>query len=110
MLEHRLVWLYHFGEAPEIIDHINQNKADNRVENLRIATHGQNLCNSKLSRRNKSGIKGVTWAEDRKKWRVQITHQGQKRCLGDFEHLADAKHVITIARPATHQQFSSAGI
>jgi hypothetical protein len=110
MLEHRLVWLYHFGEMPEIIDHINQDKTDNRVENLRIATHGENICNSKLSKRNKSGTKGITWAEDRQKWRVQIRHLGRKQCLGDFDQLKDAQLMVAAARPVIHQQFASAGI
>jgi hypothetical protein len=110
VLEHRLVWLYHFGYMPELIDHINQNTADNRIENLRVATTGENLCNSKLSKRNKSGTKGITWAEDRQKWRVQIRHLGCKQCLGDFDQLKDAQLMIAAARPAIHQQFASAGI
>jgi hypothetical protein len=110
VLEHRLVWLYHFGYMPELIDHINGDRADNRIENLRVATSSENICNSKLSKRNKSGTKGVTWAEDRKKWRVQIRHLGQKKCLGDFDKLEDAQFMIANARPAIHKQFSSTGI
>lgn len=57
--EHTLVWIYHNGSIPVglEIDHKNQIKDDNRIENLRVGTHAQNLANQKPS--NKLGVKGV---------------------------------------------------
>lgn len=57
--EHTLVWNYHYGNIPEglEIDHKNQIKSDSRIENLRVATHAQNLANQKAS--NELGVKGV---------------------------------------------------
>lgn len=49
-----------------MIDHINQDKKDNRIENLRLATRSQN-------NRNSSGIKGVYWHDKARKWMVQTT-------------------------------------
>lgn len=48
-LEHRLIWIYHHGEIPDgyVIDHINQDKTDNRIQNLRVVTIGQNNLNNK---------------------------------------------------------------
>jgi phosphotransferase system IIB component len=59
--EHTLVWIYHNGNIPEglEIDHENQIKFDNRIENLRIATRAQNMANKKPAKKNKLNVKGV---------------------------------------------------
>lgn len=57
---HHFIWLYHYGEFPaKNLDHINQNRRDNRIENLREATYSENLINTKLSKRNTSRFRGV---------------------------------------------------
>ena len=59
-LVHRLVWVYVYGEEPpKIIDHINRNKGDNRIENLRSGVGGVNELNSKVHKRSPFGISGV---------------------------------------------------
>ncbi len=58
---HRLAWFYVYGEWPDgLIDHINRNKSDNRIENLRVVGHSKNGHNANLSKRNKTGYSGVT--------------------------------------------------
>lgn len=63
------------------VDHINGNGLDNRRENLRLATHSQNLVNSG-KRIGKSGYRGVRWDKDRNKWRADIQFEGRKYSLG----------------------------
>jgi hypothetical protein len=63
------------------IDHVNGDKLDNRRANLRPCTHSQNLWNSKISKRNKSGYKGVVYHKTIKKWIAQIS----SKYLGAFE-------------------------
>jgi hypothetical protein len=58
-LIHRLIWLFHFGYFPNQIDHVNRIRSDNRIENLRNCTYGQNHGNSGIRRDNTSGVKGV---------------------------------------------------
>ncbi len=76
----RLVWIYHNGDIPEDlqVDHINNIKTDNRIENLRLATASQNKCNIAKRKHNKSGHKGVSYYINYNKWRAQInrTHLG----------------------------------
>lgn len=62
---HRLIFLMHHGYMPEIVDHINGVRDDNRIENLRAATINENCYNCKLSKSNKSGVKGVYWVKGR---------------------------------------------
>lgn len=72
-LAHRVIWAFHYGEWPdEQIDHINHDRKDNRIENLRLAPHAENMKNLKLDKRNKSGTTGVCWKADKNKWRATI--------------------------------------
>jgi hypothetical protein len=69
---HHLVWVYHRGYSPTQLDHINRNKSDNRIENLRECTSTQNHGNASRQINNTSGYKGVTWHISNKKWMAQI--------------------------------------
>lgn len=69
---HRLAWLYVYGSFPEgNIDHINRIKTDNRICNLRVVDQKINACNSRLSKKSTSGMRGVTWAKHVNRWRAQ---------------------------------------
>jgi hypothetical protein len=73
----------------EFVDHINNQKLDNTVSNLRWCTNQQNQFNSLLSKRNTSGIRGVTW--EKNKWRARLEYNGKKIHLGYFDDINDAK-------------------
>ena len=80
---HRLAWLYVYGSFPDgYLDHINGDRHDNRIANLRPATRSQNHGNSRRPRHNTSGFKGVT--KVRNKWRAQITKNNRSIHLGTF--------------------------
>lgn len=83
---HRLAWLYVHGEFPEgHLDHINQNKTDNRISNLRVATKKQNAENTGIQSNNKSGYRGVFWNSQKSKWHAKIKHHGKTTHLGFFD-------------------------
>lgn len=84
---HRLVWLYHFGTAPEMIDHIDGDPGNNRIENLRECTNASNQYNTARRSHNTTGAKGVVFhAKCRSKpWQARITVSGQKVSLGYYE-------------------------
>lgn len=69
----------------EFVDHINGNGLDNRRENLRLATHQQNLANQKLAKHNTSGYKGVSWNWRAKKWVARIQVNRKNLYLGSFD-------------------------
>jgi hypothetical protein len=103
---HRLAWLYVHGVWPaQEIDHINGVRDDNRIENLREATAKQNSANTRRSRRNKSGVKGVHWVARLGKWRATIRICGFNRCLGCFEQLEDAAAAYRVAAEAQFGEF-----
>ena len=74
---HQLVWAYHRGCWPTLdIDHINGDKADNRIENLRECTHAENCANRvRPNKNNPIGVKDVHRLRD--KWQVAISFQGK---------------------------------
>jgi hypothetical protein len=89
---HRLAWLMHYGELPdEYIDHINGNRSDNRIENLRIVTFIQNSTNKSVQSNNKLGVKGVSYCTQRNKFLASIKTNGKKRNLGRYDTLEEAK-------------------
>ena len=104
---HRLAWLYVYGEFPKyMIDHINNNPADNRICNLREATNQQNQFNRKLSKANTSGIKGVCWSKQYNKWIARIRANGKRIYLGCFDNLEFAELVVKEARNKFHGIFA----
>ena len=92
---HRLAWFYMLGEWPsKDIDHRDQNTTNNMWRNLRLATESQNGANRKINKNNKTGVLGVYWDTNRRKWHAQIKVNHKTHCLGRFESFADA----TLAR------------
>lgn len=88
---HRVCWFLHHGTWPTgILDHINGNKTDNRIDNLRVVTNQQNGMNRKLNENSKSGYSGVSWAPRQKAWKVYIRRGGRNIHLGYFKDKADA--------------------
>ena len=101
---HRIIWVYHYHTISSNlqIDHIDGNKANNLIENLRLATNSQNKANSKRAYGNsKSNILGVYWFEARGKWRAKIQKNNQTFCLGYFVNQEDA----IAARKAAELQY-----
>lgn len=91
---HRLAFLYMTGNLPlKHVDHINQNKVDNRWENLRPVSPQVNSKNMPIRSDNKSGIVGVCWNKSRNKWSTEIFCGGKKYFLGYFTNIKDAEHV-----------------
>ena len=71
------------------IDHIDNNKENNNVSNLRFATHQENVRNSKIAKNNTSGVKGVFKSGN--KWKSYICIDGILQHLGCFDNIEDAK-------------------
>lgn len=104
---HHLAWLYVYGVWPKEIDHINNDPTDNRIENLREVNRMQNIYNVRKSIRNKSGVKGVSWDEERKKWFVRIGYNKKNFALGRYDDFEEAVRVITEARKKYHGDFAN---
>lgn len=104
---HRLAWLYVYGTWPaKDIDHINCNKSDNRLCNLREATHSQNKCNIGRKRNNKSGYKGVSWHKGAKKWDAKIRANGSRIYIGLFDTAEEASEAYERYARNLHGEFA----
>ena len=89
-LAHRLAWFFIYNEWPDIIDHKNRNRIDNRINNLKNVNHSANNKNTKLPKDNKSGVIGVRLTPNKKKWLAVIGVNGRKIKLGYFNYKEDA--------------------
>jgi len=88
---HRLAWFFENNSLPiETIDHINRNRADNRIANLRIATRHEQSQNMGEYKNNKSGYQGVYFNTKSGKWQAQITYKGKRHHVGLFDNPEDA--------------------
>lgn len=91
LLAHHVAWFLHYGRWPEDhMDHIDHDRTNNRIENLRIASHKINAKNVAIYRNNRSGLHGVAWISGARKWRARIN--ADRRCisLGMHDTLFDA--------------------
>ena len=90
-LAHRVISALVSGVWPiDEIDHINGVRDDNRIENLRIVSHEENMRNSCIRRDNTSGVAGVSWDSSRGMWVAQIRGLGRNISLGRFVNIQEA--------------------
>lgn len=109
LLAHRIIFEMFNGKIPPKmeVDHINGVRHDNRIENLRLSTRGQNARNLQSRRAdNKSGFRNVYWFKSRKKWVVQLQIDGSKRTLGYFDLLEEAADFAKLKRFQFYGEFS----
>jgi hypothetical protein len=90
---HRVIYKMCTGEEPILIDHINGNPLDNRIENLRSVTNMENMRNAKKYKTNTSGHVGVSWSKSCNKWEAYIWDNKIKIKLGYFCDIEDAVNV-----------------
>ena len=104
---HRLAWLIVFGKWPDKeLDHINTNRVDNRIVNLREAGDDNQAHNQTKRKTNTSGHKGVTWCKKLKKWNAQISVNYKKMNLGYYDNILDAAKAYENAAKELHGKFA----
>jgi hypothetical protein len=105
---HRIVWAMFNGSWPVgILDHMNENPADNRICNLRIASKSQNGANVRRPQRNnKTGYKGVSLNKQTNKYRASMTLNGKHVHIGSFSTPEEAFHAYSLASARNHGEYS----
>lgn len=98
---HRLIWAMANDVWPVLeIDHVNGNRADNRIKNLREVTHVENCRNKSARSGFSSKYPGVSWIKRRQKWQAQIRIDGRLRHIGEFEDELKAASAYRVAAKA----------
>lgn len=105
---HRIVWMMGYGSDPAglQIDHINHEKSDNRLVNLRLATNSENQQNKAGKTNGTSVFKGVGFAKRQGKWQAFICQAGRKVHLGTFNNEIAAAMAYDTAALANHGRFA----
>lgn len=92
---HQLIWYMEYNEVierPYVIDHIDRNKSNNRIDNLRKCTHNENIYNSNKS----DNMKGVYWKSESNKWIAQITINNRTTYIGSYTIEEDAIYAFKL--------------
>lgn len=106
----RLAWLHVHGEfPPHEVDHRNLVRNDDRLVNLRPATHGQNTANQRKRSDNASGFKGVSLHSRTGKWQAHVRARGEHRYLGLFASAEEAAIAYRVAAAELHGEFARLG-
>jgi len=109
-MAHRIAWFLAYGEYPNgFLDHINGDRSDNRLANLRIASKAENGWNAKKSKANTSGFKGVYWHKKLEKWHAGICVKGKHISLGFYPSPYMAHNAYKFATGLLFREFANHG-
>lgn len=99
---HRVAWMYVYGEDPGelVIDHINRDPLNNRISNLRLSTHSQNIANIVST--------NVSWHKGNKKWHVRVGKDGKRHSGGYFFCYEKALAAARQLKQELHGEFAPA--
>lgn len=100
---HRLITKAQKGQ---VVDHINMDKLDNRKSNLRFCDKSTNGMNRVAQSNSKTGVKGVCWSKQKRRWRVTVNCNRKQYHIGFFKELGDAKEASRFATNLIHKQFA----
>jgi hypothetical protein len=106
---HRLIFMMFNGYMPYQVDHEDNDPSNNKIENLRAASHGENQNNRPLQKNNTSGVKGVHWRKSIKKWAVQLQVDKKVKYFGSYFDLEVARFVSETMRYKYHGKFANRG-
>lgn len=106
---HRVAFYSVYGYLPKCIDHVNGDKTDNRIDNLRACTHSENQYNKKIRKDNSSGYKNVIWVKALGKYQVRIRAKGKMHLSGYFYDAKTASYEAKRMRKKLHGDFANNG-
>jgi hypothetical protein len=101
VLVHRIIWVMHYDTYPDQIDHINRDRLDNRLCNLRASNNTLNQHNATKRKDNSSGFQGVGYKNNR--WVARITAYGKRHHLGSFRSPEEAHKAYLDAKEVLHE-------
>ena len=105
-MEHRLIWIMHGNDPVQMLDHIDGNQLNNRIENLRPATNSQNQMNMRLPKDNTSGIKGVSWNKREQRWIGQVMLNQKSYRTKFFKDKEECGRAVAELREKLHKDFA----
>lgn len=108
MLVHRIIFMMHHGYLPAHVDHIDGNKFNNRIENLRPADASHNVANSKKRKNNTTGYKGVSLNKNKTKYVAKIMKNRKYIHLGTFDDPREAHEAYLAAAKELFNDFARA--
>jgi hypothetical protein len=104
-LVHRIIFMMHHGFLPEFLDHIDGNRTNNLIDNLRPATSSQNGLNRGKLRSNTSGYTGVTWVASYGKYSARISIDEKRFFIGYFDDPCKAHEAYCKFAKSTKSQY-----
>lgn len=104
---HRLMWFLYYGQpANGLLDHIDGNRANNSILNLRVCNNKENVRNSMIAKNNTSGFKGVSFCKQTQRWVAQITVDYKNKKIGRFHSKEEAHAAYAERALMYHGEFA----